>query len=70
MGDVPASTGLGGSRAFAVGLLNALHAYRGAHVSAGQLAEEASTIEIDVLGEDGARSAHVAFRWHYWRSRS
>lgn len=51
VGDVPASTGLGGSSAFAVGLLNALHAYRGDRVSAGQLAEEASHIEIDVLGE-------------------
>lgn len=51
VGDVPASTGLGGSSAFAVGLLNALHAYRGERVSAGQLAEEASHIEIDVLGE-------------------
>ena len=51
VGDVPASTGLGGSSAFAVGLLNALHAYRGERVSAGQLAEEASHIEINVLGE-------------------
>jgi D-glycero-alpha-D-manno-heptose-7-phosphate kinase len=51
VGDVPASTGLGGSSTFAVGLLNALHAYRGERVSAGQLAEEASYIEIDVLGE-------------------
>jgi len=51
VGDVPASTGLGGSSAFAVGLLNALHAFRGERVSAGQLAEEASHIEIDVLGE-------------------
>jgi D-glycero-alpha-D-manno-heptose-7-phosphate kinase len=34
-----------------VGLLNALHALRGERVSAGQLAEEASHIEIDVLGE-------------------
>jgi D-glycero-alpha-D-manno-heptose-7-phosphate kinase len=51
VGDVPASTGLGGSSAFAVGLLNALHRYRGERVSAGQLAEEASYIEIDVLGE-------------------
>lgn len=49
--DVPASTGLGGSSAFAVGLLHALHAYRGERVSAGQLAEEASHIEIEVLGE-------------------
>ena len=51
VGDLPASTGLGGSSAFAVGLLNALHVYRGERVSAGQLAEEASHIEIDVLGE-------------------
>jgi D-glycero-alpha-D-manno-heptose-7-phosphate kinase len=47
--DLPASTGLGGSSSFAVGLLNALHAFRGERVSAGQLAEEASHIEIDVL---------------------
>jgi D-glycero-alpha-D-manno-heptose-7-phosphate kinase len=51
VGDVPASTGLGGSSAFAVGLLNALHAFKGERVSAGQLAEEACHIEIDVLGE-------------------
>ena len=51
VGDMPASTGLGGSSSFAVGLLNALHAYRGERVSAGQLAEEASYIEIDVLNE-------------------
>ena len=47
--DLPASTGLGGSSAFAVGLLNALHAFRGERVSAGQLAEEACHIEIDRL---------------------
>jgi D-glycero-alpha-D-manno-heptose-7-phosphate kinase len=51
VGDLPASTGLGGSSSFAVGLLNALHAFRGERVSAGQLAEEASHIEIDVLKE-------------------
>ena len=49
--DMPASTGLGGSSAFAVGLLNALHAYRGERVAAGQLAEEACHIEMDMLGE-------------------
>ena len=49
--DIPASTGMGGSSAFAVGLLNALHAFRGERVAAGQLAEEACHIEIDVLGE-------------------
>jgi D-glycero-alpha-D-manno-heptose-7-phosphate kinase len=47
--DLPASTGLGGSSSFAVGLLNALHAFRGERVSAGQLAEEACYIEIEVL---------------------
>jgi D-glycero-alpha-D-manno-heptose-7-phosphate kinase len=47
--DLPASTGLGGSSSFTVGLLNALHAFRGERVSAGQLAEEACHIEIDVL---------------------
>ena len=51
VGDMPASTGLGGSSSFAVGLLHALHALRGERVSAGQLAEEASYIEIDILGE-------------------
>jgi D-glycero-alpha-D-manno-heptose-7-phosphate kinase len=51
IGDLPASSGLGGSSSFAVGLLNALHAYRGERVSAGQLAEEASHIEMDVLEE-------------------
>jgi D-glycero-alpha-D-manno-heptose-7-phosphate kinase len=51
VGDHPASTGLGSSSAFAVGLLNALHAYKGERVTAGQLAEEASHIEIDVLGQ-------------------
>jgi D-glycero-alpha-D-manno-heptose-7-phosphate kinase len=51
VGDLPASTGLGGSSSFAVGLLNALHAYRGERVSASQLAEEAAYIEIEVLKE-------------------
>ncbi|HYE64430.1 MAG TPA: hypothetical protein VD966_02535 [Pyrinomonadaceae bacterium] len=49
--DMPASSGLGGSSSFAVGLLHALHAYKGERVSAGQLAEEASYIEIEVLGQ-------------------
>ena len=47
--DLPDSSGLGGSSSFAVGLLNALHTYRGERVSPGQLAEEASHIEIEVL---------------------
>lgn len=47
--DLPAFSGLGSSSSFAVGLLNALHAYREERVTAGQLAQEACQIEIDVL---------------------
>lgn len=60
VGDLPASTGLGSSSAFAVGLLNALHRYRGDRVSAGQLAEEACQIEIDVLGQPIGRQDQYA----------
>lgn len=51
VGDMPASSGMGGSSAFAVGLLNALHALKGERVSAGQLADEACHIEMQVLKE-------------------
>jgi len=47
--DLPASSGLGSSSSFAVGLLNALHAMRNDKVSMGQLFEEATQVEIDVL---------------------
>ena len=60
VGDLPASTGLGSSSAFAVGLLNALHLYRGDRVSAGQLAEEACHIEIDILGQPIGRQDQYA----------
>jgi D-glycero-alpha-D-manno-heptose-7-phosphate kinase len=48
--DLPALSGLGSSSSFAVGLLYALHTLRGEDVSAGQLAEEACQVEIDILG--------------------
>lgn len=48
--DLPVSSGLGSSSSFAVGLLLALHTLRDERVTAGQLAEEACHIEIDVLG--------------------
>ena len=47
--DIPGSSGLGSSGSFAVGLLKALYAYRGTHVSAGHLAEEAAYVEMEVL---------------------
>jgi D-glycero-alpha-D-manno-heptose-7-phosphate kinase len=48
--DLPASSGLGSSSSFAVALLNALHTLRNENVSRVQLAEEASAVEIGLLG--------------------
>ena len=47
--DLPASSGLGSSSSFAVGLLHALHLLKGERVSPGQLAEEACEVEIKIL---------------------
>lgn len=49
--DIPAKTGLGSSSTFAVGLLNALYAYKGIYASAERLAKEACEIEIELLKE-------------------
>jgi D-glycero-alpha-D-manno-heptose-7-phosphate kinase len=50
--DIPSrGTGLGSSSSFAVGLMHALHAIQGRHVSSGQLADEACRIEIEKCGE-------------------
>lgn len=50
IGDVPGGTGMGSSSVLAVGLLNALHAYRHQFVSRDQLAEESCRIELELLG--------------------
>lgn len=49
IGDVPSGTGLGSSSSLAVGLLNALYAYKGELTSPGKLADQACHIEIDIL---------------------
>ena len=52
--DLPlsgAGVGLSSSSALAVGVMNALHAYKGERVSAEQLAREACQIEIDRIGQ-------------------
>ena len=52
--DIPlsgAGIGLASSSALAVGVLNALHAYKGEYVSSEQLAKEACYIEIECLGQ-------------------
>lgn len=54
MADIPlsgAGIGLASSSALAVGVLNALHAYKGEFVTAQQLAKEACHIEINCLGQ-------------------
>jgi len=48
--DLPANSGLGSSSSFAVALLNALHALKNEEASSVQLAEEASSVEIGLLG--------------------
>ncbi len=50
--DLPARTGLGSSSAFTVGLLNALHAFRGEMVTRQRLAEEAAYVEQNMIREN------------------
>jgi len=47
--ELPGFTGLGSSATFVVGLLNALHAYRGRFVAPLELAHQAIEIERDIL---------------------
>lgn len=49
--DLPARTGLGSSSSFTVGLLHALHAFKGEMVSRHQLAEEAVFVEQQLIKE-------------------
>lgn len=49
--DIPGGTGMGSSSTFTVGLLSALWAFKGRHVSSEELARTACEIEIDRVGE-------------------
>ena len=54
MADIPIAgigIGLASSSALSVGVLNALHAYLGDHVSKEQLAQEACRLEIQMMGQ-------------------
>jgi D-glycero-alpha-D-manno-heptose-7-phosphate kinase len=54
MGDMPLGTagiGLGSSSSLTVGVLNALYAFKGQHMSAESLARQACEIEIEILGQ-------------------
>jgi len=64
--DLPGRTGLGSSSAFTVGLLHALHAFRGELVNADRLAREAIHVERERVGDkvgwqDQFASAHGGF---------
>ena len=50
MADIPASTGLGSSGTFTVGLLRAIYAYLRQSLTIEQNAAEACHIEMDLLG--------------------
>ena len=58
--DIPASTGLGSSSTFCVGLLNALYAFKKKKVSLEKLSEEASYIERDILKREVGKQDHYA----------
>ena len=69
LADIPAGTGLGSSGSFTVGLLRALYAWKREHVTAGDLADEACRVEIDLLGRPvgEAGSIHRRIRRHLLR---
>ena len=61
LADAPASTGLGSSGSFTVGLLNALYAYRRVTKTPEQIAEEACDIAMNRLKEpSGKQDEYVA----------
>jgi len=76
MADIPlsgAGVGLASSSALAVGVLNALHAYKGEYVSPEQLAKEACHIEIDCIGQqigiqDQYAVAYGGFNRYYFNN--
>jgi len=59
--DIPEQAGLGSSSSFAVGLLHALHAFKGEQVNAETLAREACEIELERLGDPiGKQDQYIA----------
>jgi D-glycero-alpha-D-manno-heptose-7-phosphate kinase len=59
--DIPSNTGLGSSGSFTVGLLHALHVYKGDSIIKEMLAEEACKIQIEMLKEpEGKQDPYIA----------
>ena len=61
--DLPARSGVGSSSAFVVGLLHGLHTLKGNRPSKGQLAEEATFIEQEVLKETVGSQDQMLTAW-------
>ena len=62
MGDIPSQgSGLGSSSTVTVGALHAMYSLKGELISAKQLAEEACSIELDILGKPiGVQDQYIA----------
>ena len=59
--DMPSETGLGSSGSFAVGLLTALHGFKGEHPSRLALAEESTNLTMTLLKEPcGCQDTYIA----------
>lgn len=58
--DLPGHTGLGTSSSFTVGLLNALHCFRGEEVTPERLAREAIVVERERVGDAGGHQDQYA----------
>lgn len=73
VGDLPASSGLGSSSSFAVGLISALHAMRGERAPPVRIYEEAAEVEIEILKRPIGKQDHAAAAFgglNYIRFRS
>ncbi|MGQ9661370.1 MAG: GHMP family kinase ATP-binding protein [Kiritimatiellia bacterium] len=58
--DLPGQTGIGSSSSFTVGLLHALHAFRGERPTPEQLAREAIVVERERVGDVGGHQDQYA----------
>jgi len=58
--DIPAYTGLGSSSAFGVGLVHAINAMLGRHVTKSQMSAAAARLEVDVLSRAMGKQDHYA----------
>ncbi len=63
MADVPAGTGMGSSGSYLAALLRSLHAVKGEHLSAWELAEEACRVEMDLAHKPVGKQDQYVAAW-------